>query len=117
MPISRGISALLPVDELLARALASAMKFMNADRGFIVLRSEDGSLVLLDVNGRGPGGSWNSVGKARRRVDARGRAVRLGRWQPSSRPRTMRSILPFSSKIICVSTESKSMAPRLAPSL
>jgi sigma-B regulation protein RsbU (phosphoserine phosphatase) len=39
LEISRGISTLLPLEELLARILESAMKFMDADRGFIVLGS------------------------------------------------------------------------------
>lgn len=37
LEIARGISSLLPMNELLARALASAMRFMDADRAFIVL--------------------------------------------------------------------------------
>jgi hypothetical protein len=38
----------------------------------------------------------------------------IRRWASLRSTRTMRSILPLSSKIMRVSTESKSMAPRLA---
>lgn len=54
LEISRGINALLPVSELLATTLERAMRFMSADRGFIVLGADENLefAVSRDRDGR-----------------------------------------------------------------